>query len=128
MRKTVGAGRTAARRARRQGRRMSQQVPDGPLRHPATGPGDTDAPPQVLELGRHRFPPTARLIMAIVNRTPDSFYDRGATWDESAAMDRVQAVVADGAEIVDVGGVKAAPGEEVSAAEEIRRTASFVAE
>jgi dihydropteroate synthase len=81
-----------------------------------------------LELGRHRFPPTARLVMAIVNRTPDSFYDRGATWDESAAMERVHAVVADGAEIVDVGGVKAAPGEEVSAAEEIRRTASFVAE
>ncbi len=85
------------------------------------------APQQVLELGRHRFPPTARLVMAIVNRTPDSFYDRGATWDESAALERVHAVVADGAEIVDVGGVKAAPGEEVSAAEEIRRTASFVA-
>ena len=82
---------------------------------------------QVLELGRHRFPPTARLVMAIVNRTPDSFYDRGATWDESAALERVHAVVADGAEIVDVGGVKAAPGAEVSAAEEIRRTASFVA-
>jgi dihydropteroate synthase len=81
-----------------------------------------------LELGRHRFPPTARLVMAIVNRTPDSFYDRGATWDESAALDRVHAVVADGAEIVDIGGVKAAPGEEVSATEEIRRTASFVAE
>jgi len=81
-----------------------------------------------LELGRHRFPPTARLVMAIVNRTPDSFYDRGATWDESAALDRVHAVVADGAEIVDIGGVKAAPGEEVSATEEIRRTSSFVAD
>lgn len=81
-----------------------------------------------LELGRHRFPSTARLVMAIVNRTPDSFYDRGATWDESAALDRVHAVVADGAEIVDIGGVKAAPGEEVSTTEEIRRTASFVAE
>lgn len=84
-------------------------------------------PQQDLELGRHRFPPTARLVMAIVNRTPDSFYDRGATWDESAALERVHAVVADGAEIVDIGGVKAAPGAEVSAAEEIRRTASFVA-
>jgi len=90
--------------------------------------GDAGAPQRDLELGRHRFPPTARLVMAIVNRTPDSFYDRGATWDESAAMDRVHAVVADGAEIVDVGGVKAAPGEEVSADEEIRRTASFVAD
>lgn len=85
-----------------------------------------ERPQRDLELGRHRFPPTARLAMAIVNRTPDSFYDRGATWDESAALDRVHAVVADGADVVDVGGVKAAPGEEVSAAEEIRRTASFV--
>ena len=30
--------------------------------------------------------------MAIVNRTPDSFYDRGATWDQTAAMERVHAV------------------------------------
>jgi dihydropteroate synthase len=96
--------------------------------HPEQGgtpPGEPE--PGELELGRHRFPPTARLVMAIVNRTPDSFYDRGATWDESAAMDRVHAVVAAGAEIVDIGGVKAAPGEEVGAAEEIRRTAPFVA-
>ena len=92
------------------------------------GPDEPAVPQQVLELGSHRFPPTARLVMAIVNRTPDSFYDRGATWDSSAAMDRVHAVVADGAEIVDIGGVKAAPGEEVSATEEIRRTASFVAD
>ena len=65
--------------------------------------------------------------MAIVNRTPDSFYDRGATWDETAAMDRVHAVVAEGADIVDIGGVPAAPGAEVTMAEEIRRTVPFVA-
>ncbi len=99
---------------------MSEQDPGDAT--PGAGP-----PPRDLELGRHRFPPTARLVMAIVNRTPDSFYDRGATWDASAALDRVHAVVADGAEIVDIGGVKAAPGEEVSAVEEVRRTASFVA-
>ena len=34
-------------------------------------------------------PPTDRLMMAIVNRTPDSFYDKGATWAEDAAFDRV---------------------------------------
>jgi dihydropteroate synthase len=65
--------------------------------------------------------------MAIVNRTPDSFFDRGATYALGAALDRVDAVVAEGAAIVDIGGVKAGPGEEVDAAEEIRRTASFVA-
>jgi dihydropteroate synthase len=67
------------------------------------------------------------LVMAIVNRTPDSFYDRGATYELSAALDRVARVVDEGADMVDVGGVKAAPGEEVDAAEEIRRTADLVA-
>ena len=65
--------------------------------------------------------------MAIVNRTPDSFYDKGATWDEAAALDRVHEVVAAGADILDVGGVAAAPGAPVDVAEEIRRTVPFVA-
>ncbi|WP_461031571.1 dihydropteroate synthase [Streptomyces mayteni] len=66
--------------------------------------------------------------MAIVNRTPDSFYDRGATFGDDAALTRVERAVAEGAAIIDVGGVKAGPGAEVDAAEEIRRTAGFVAE
>jgi dihydropteroate synthase len=65
--------------------------------------------------------------MAIVNRTPDSFYDRGATYAMGAALERVDRVVAEGADMVDVGGVKAAPGEDVDAAEEIRRTVDLVA-
>ena len=65
--------------------------------------------------------------MAIVNRTRDSFYDQGATWEEERAFERVEQVVAEGADIVDIGGVKAGPGQEVDAAEEIRRTAGFVA-
>jgi len=81
----------------------------------------------VLKLGRREFDDTDLLVMAIVNRTRDSFYDKGATWDEQRALDRVRAVVAEGADIVDVGGVKAGPGEAVDAAEEIRRTAGFVA-
>ncbi|MDN7121596.1 dihydropteroate synthase [Nocardioides sp. ChNu-153] len=65
--------------------------------------------------------------MAIVNRTPDSFYDRGATWAEDRAFDRVAQVVDEGAEIVDIGGIKAAPGVEVDETEERRRVVSFVA-
>ncbi len=65
--------------------------------------------------------------MGIVNRTPDSFSRPGITWDESAAMDRVHQVIAEGADIVDIGGVPAAPGAEVDAGEEIRRIASFIA-
>ena len=64
--------------------------------------------------------------MAIVNRTPDSFYDKGATWAEDAAFDRVRKVVDEGAEIVDIGGIKAAPGAEIDAAEEARRVVGFV--
>jgi dihydropteroate synthase len=80
-----------------------------------------------LQLGRHTFAADQTLMMAIVNRTPDSFYDKGATWAEDKAFDRVVQVVAEGAEIVDIGGIKAAPGAEIDVAEEIRRVAPFVA-
>ena len=80
-----------------------------------------------LKLGRREFPDDATLMMAIVNRTPDSFYDRGRTWAEDSAMERVAQVVEEGAELVDIGGIKAAPGEEIGVAEELRRVAGFVA-
>ncbi|WP_280217920.1 dihydropteroate synthase [Nocardia neocaledoniensis] len=67
------------------------------------------------------------LVMAIVNRTPDSFYDRGATFSDEAAMERVARAVDEGADLVDIGGVKAGPGETVDAAEETRRVVPFVA-
>lgn len=66
------------------------------------------------------------LVMAIVNRTPDSFYDRGATFTDVAAMAAVHRAVAEGADLVDIGGVKAGPGDEVDSAEEIRRVVPFV--
>lgn len=80
-----------------------------------------------LVLGRRRFAPGELVLMAIVNRTPDSFYDVGATYDDGPAMERVHQVVAEGADIVDIGGVRAGPGESVSPAEEIRRVVDFVA-
>jgi dihydropteroate synthase len=88
------------------------------LRHRAPGP---------LRLRNTEFPPGQTLVMAIVNRTPDSFFRPGLTWEDSAAMDRVHEVVAEGADIVDIGGVPAKPGSEVSPAEEIRRVAAFIA-
>ena len=81
----------------------------------------------VLRLGRCSFPPSQPLVMGIVNRTPDSFFRPGLTWDEPAAMERVHQVIAEGADIVDVGGIPAAPGAQVDVAEEIRRTAGFIA-
>jgi dihydropteroate synthase len=65
--------------------------------------------------------------MAIVNRTPDSFYDRGATYSDQAAMAAVDCALAEGAEIVDIGGVKAGPGADVGVIEETRRVVPFVA-
>ena len=61
--------------------------------------------------------------MAVINRTPDSFFDRGATSQFGAALDAASRAVADGAEIVDIGGVKAGPGDEVTPAAEIDRVA-----
>lgn len=66
-------------------------------------------------------------VMAIINRTPDSFYDRGATARFDAALARAEEVIAAGATIVDIGGVKAGPGDFVSAAEEIDRVVPLIA-
>ncbi len=65
--------------------------------------------------------------MAIINRTPDSFFDGGATFDDGAAMAAVDQAVADGADLVDIGGVKAGVGRLVDVAEEIQRVVPFVA-
>lgn len=80
-----------------------------------------------LRLGRRTFATGETVVMAIVNRTPDSFYDKGATFADDAALEAVDRAVDEGAGIVDIGGVKAGPGALVDAAEEIRRTASLVA-
>lgn len=79
-----------------------------------------------LRLGRRTFGPGEPVVMAIVNRTPDSFYDRGRTYGLDAALARVDQVVDEGAAIVDIGGVKAAPGEQVPPQEEARRVVEVV--
>jgi dihydropteroate synthase len=77
---------------------------------------------------RGRPLPTDRAaVMAIVNRTPDSFFDAGATYGEGAALEAVQRAVDEGADIVDIGGVKAGVGRDVDVAEEMRRVVPFIA-
>jgi dihydropteroate synthase len=66
------------------------------------------------------------VVMGILNRTPDSFYDRGATWDFDAFVRRAEQLVADGADLLDVGGVKAGPGPEVDENEELDRVVPAV--
>ena len=85
---------------------------------PASAPTGRD-----LLLRGRTFAPGKTGLLAIINRTPDSFYDqRRATFDDDAALEAVERAVADGADVVDIGGVKAGPGAEVNAAEELRRT------
>ncbi|MFP3905911.1 MAG: dihydropteroate synthase [Acidimicrobiales bacterium] len=75
-----------------------------------------------LWLGEHRFDITHRaVVMGILNRTPDSFYDKGSYWGFDDFLAKADRLVADGADFLDVGGVKAGPGEEVGEQEELDR-------
>ncbi|WP_438856557.1 dihydropteroate synthase [Agromyces sp. M3QZ16-3] len=65
--------------------------------------------------------------MAIVNRTPDSFYDRGSTFALDRAVEAAHSAVADGADWVDIGGAKFAPGPPIPVDEEADRVVPVVA-
>lgn len=81
-----------------------------------------------LRLGDRRYDLRSRvLVMGILNRTPDSFYDRGATFSLDALLARAEQLVTEGADILDVGGVKAGPGPEVGEQEEMERLVPTVA-
>jgi dihydropteroate synthase len=70
---------------------------------------------------------TRTLVMGILNRTPDSFYDHGATFELDSLLRRAEELVTQGADILDVGGVKAGPGPAVSEAEELDRVVAPIA-
>ena len=78
--------------------------------------------PTTLSLGSRRFDITDRaLVMGILNRTPDSFYDRGETFALDDLVRRADDLATAGADLLDIGGVKAGPGPEVGEAEELDR-------
>lgn len=80
-----------------------------------------------LDLGEHRFDLTYRaLVMGILNRTPDSFFDAGEYWGFDAFLAKAERLVDDGADFLDVGGVKAGPGEEIGLEEELERVVPAV--
>ena len=64
---------------------------------------------------------TRVLVMGILNRTPDSFYDAGETFALDALLQRADRLVIEGADLLDVGGVKAGPGADVGESEELDR-------
>ena len=79
-----------------------------------------------LRIGQVEIGESDQVVMAVVNRTPDSFFDQGAYVDDARAMAAVDVAVDEGALIVDIGGVRAGPGPEVSEDDEGRRVVPFV--
>jgi dihydropteroate synthase len=79
-----------------------------------------------MRLGARTYDDSARLVMGIVNATPDSFYDRGRASAPAPALEQVAQMVADGADVIDVGGVKAGLGPEVTPVQEIARVEALV--
>ena len=68
-------------------------------------------------------------VMGVVNVTPDSFSDGGAWFDHGRAVEHGLRLVAEGADIIDVGGESTRPGaQRVSAEEELRRVVPVVRE
>ena len=83
----------------------------------------------LLALGPHQFDITHRaIVMGILNRTPDSFFDGGQYWDFDEFLGKAQSLVDAGADFLDVGGVKAGPGPEVTEDEELERVVPAVVE
>ncbi|KQR24800.1 dihydropteroate synthase [Agreia sp. Leaf335] len=81
----------------------------------------------VRTIGARTIDFSARIaVMAIINRTPDSFFDRGKTFALDRAIEAALAAASAGADWVDIGGVKFAPGPEVSAADELDRVLPVV--
>jgi dihydropteroate synthase len=82
-----------------------------------------------FRLGDHVHDVTDRtLVMGILNRTPDSFFDAGETFALDALRSRAEQLVAEGADVLDVGGVKAGPGPDVTEAEELDRVVPAIQE
>lgn len=81
-----------------------------------------EVPCPTVAVGPHRFDIRYRaLVMGILNRTPDSFFDKGAYYELDAFLAKAEQLVAEGADLLDVGGVKAGPGPEVGLDEETER-------
>lgn len=95
-------------------------MPDTACARPPIEPVDIEG--ATVAMGTHRFSiGTRALVMGILNRTPDSFFDAGRYWAMDDSLRRVAEIVGQGADIVDIGGVKAGPGDFVGTEEELDR-------
>ena len=81
----------------------------------------------VWRCGAHALALTSPLVMGIVNVTPDSFSDGGTNFDPRAALESARAMLAAGADIIDVGGESTRPGAEtVTPQQELARVLPVV--
>ena len=84
--------------------------------------------PLIVQLGSTSYDVTHRaLVMGVLNRTHDSFFAPAATFGIDAFLARAEQLVNEGADLLDVGGVKAGPGEDVSEPEELERVVPAIA-
>ena len=82
----------------------------------------TDVRATTVSLGDQKLDICDRtLVMGILNRTPDSFFDKGATFALDDLVRKAEVLAEDGADLLDIGGVKAGPGPAVTEAEELDR-------
>src|SRR4029079_9690437 len=98
----------------------------------ATGSRDPYLPPlriPVRRIGARTFDFDRQVaVMAVVNRTPDSFYDRGRTFELAQAVEAVRGALTNGADWVDIGGVPfGTAGAPVGEAEELDRVIPVIA-
>jgi dihydropteroate synthase len=81
----------------------------------------------LLDLGERRLDIATRVaVFGILNRTPDSFFDSGEYFDFDGFLRKAETLVQEGADVLDVGGVKAGPGPEVTEQEELERVVPAV--
>lgn len=81
----------------------------------------------IRRIGRRDFDFNREVaVMAVINRTPDSFYDQGATFALDRAVEAAVRAAELGADWVDIGGVPFGRGPAVSTAEEIERVAPVI--
>ncbi len=94
---------------------MEQPWPSGPVS------------PAPLVLRGRRFDAASPAVMGILNRTPDSFYPAARYTDLEPGLAALDRMLADGADLIDVGGVRAGQqGAEVTATAEIGRVRPFL--
>jgi dihydropteroate synthase len=81
----------------------------------------------ILDTGRAKIDFSEKVaVMAILNATPDSFFDKGRYFGRG--VERAEEIIAAGADIIDIGGVKAAAGKPLPPEEEIKRVVPLLEE